>query len=775
MGHGRLGFSISQKVILLSLALLLITSFILGGIFLNTGTDVLVDRTFESIGQRIQDKGEDLKNRFALVRDDVRLLANLEETKSLLKAEEQGLSEEELEPLRLELQHEFGVILNIKPSYLHLRYIRANGDEIVRVDRSTRESDIITIPKGDLQNKAHRDYFQDAIAQPADTILIGDVDLNKEHGKVVVPHQVVVRFSTPLFYPTSGKLAGIVIINYEMGEDLESIQRSLTQGRQQMFITNFEGDYLYHPDENKRFGFVLGQRHLIQNDLPETKHIFFAHNHDYHSFLSSKDQHAYMYVFGQVDFDPDDPDRFLVVGIQEDHDQLISTQQSRLAGPLLWMILVALAAGLIMLFVVRYLLSPIHQVTEAIEHYGNTHSSLKELPVTRNDDAGVLARSFVTMVEKIDDTKNELRDLNSNLENIVGERTRKLHDSERLQRAILSTMQDGVLTTDFSGTVKGANLAAQKMFGYTEEEMLGQNMTAYVTGLNEDETVLYQESWHEDYRRGHKRDGSAFPVEVLINEGEYDEEPLYTAVIRDVTERLKADKLKAEFVSTVSHELRTPLTAMKGSLDLMSSGQIAVLPDATKPLMDIARSNASRLLLLINDILDMQKIAEGKMSYHFTPQSVSSLLKQAVASNQAYADQFNVTYEITSDLPEEVLVSADNNRLMQVMSNLMSNAAKFSHEGGVVEIAASTEEEQVRISVIDHGCGIPAEFHDRMFTKFAQADSSDTRQKGGSGLGLVITRSIVEDHKGEISFESQEGEGTTFYITLPIAANLQPA
>jgi signal transduction histidine kinase len=233
----------------------------------------------------------------------------------------------------------------------------------------------------------------------------------------------------------------------------------------------------------------------------------------------------------------------------------------------------------------------------------------------------------------------------------------------------------------------------------------------------------------------------------------------------DITESKKVERLKSEFISTVSHELRTPLTSIRGALGLLAGGVAGVLGDSARQLLDIALKNSERLTELINDILDIEKIESGKMKFELAPHAIGALVEQAIVANQAYAHTHGVRIEASGQLAS-VQVRVDAGRFAQVMANLLSNAAKFSPRGGVVEVAAVADAQRVRISVADHGAGIPESFRDRMFQKFSQADGSDTRAKGGTGLGLAITKSIVEGMGGEISYVTQAGQGTTFFVDL---------
>lgn len=244
--------------------------------------------------------------------------------------------------------------------------------------------------------------------------------------------------------------------------------------------------------------------------------------------------------------------------------------------------------------------------------------------------------------------------------------------------------------------------------------------------------------------------------------------PSLVVMYRDVTERKAAERAKNEFVSTVSHELRTPLTSMKGALKIASSGMVGEVPEKMQDLLGMAARNTDRLVTLINDILDLEKIEAMKMPFNLEKLEMEEVISQAVAANSFYAQKFNVTLEIDiDDTSAPYVTMGDKDRLLQVMDNLLSNAAKFSHEGGVVKISLFRYKDWIRMSVRDFGTGIPQSSQTKIFDKFVQSDSSDSRSKGGTGLGLAIVKPIIEAHNGAISFHSTENVGTEFYVDLP--------
>lgn len=239
--------------------------------------------------------------------------------------------------------------------------------------------------------------------------------------------------------------------------------------------------------------------------------------------------------------------------------------------------------------------------------------------------------------------------------------------------------------------------------------------------------------------------------------------------LRREHERTKeAYVVKSQFLSTVSHELRTPLTSIKGSIDLMNSGMMGEIPEKMQSLVEMAAKNSERLSNLIDDVLDLQKIESGEMYYHKEVLSVHDIVSEAVSANLGYATVNHVT--LAQEYPygeRPLLIEGDETRLMQVMANMISNAAKFSKEGGVVTVGCDRVDKMARIYVRDTGCGIPEGAEDKVFGRFSQLDSSDQRRAAGSGLGMNISKEIVEHLNGRIRYESELGKGTTFYIEFP--------
>ena len=353
-----------------------------------------------------------------------------------------------------------------------------------------------------------------------------------------------------------------------------------------------------------------------------------------------------------------------------------------------------------------------------------------------------------------------------------------LLEQARHTQAILDNIVDGIVTINQQGIIESFNPAASAIFGYTPDEVVGCNVSMLMPSPHREA--------HDDYLRnyqasgvaqiigitreleGQHKDGSLFPMELAVSEITQYGQPLYVGMVRNIAERKRMERMKSEFVSTVSHELRTPLTSISGALGLLAGGGLGELSKPAQQMVSIAHKNSHRLTHLINDLLDMEKIAAGMMHFEMQAQPLMPLIEQALDSHQTYGVEQQVQLMLQRGEFTDVRVRVDSQRLQQVLANLLSNAIKFSPEGGTVDISVQQMADQVRVSVVDHGPGIPDAFRAHIFEKFTQADSSDTRQKGGTGLGLAITRELVERMGGRVGFTSVEGKGASFWFELPL-------
>jgi len=341
-----------------------------------------------------------------------------------------------------------------------------------------------------------------------------------------------------------------------------------------------------------------------------------------------------------------------------------------------------------------------------------------------------------------------------------------------------------VFEVDPRATILDMNPAAENLFGYAGPEMVGRNGITMLFGGDD---RVRTEQWWADFVAAAKpativaehcvrRDGLEITVEWTLTPLVNDENKITSVVLqgRDITQQRAAERVRSEFASTLSHELRTPLTSILGSLQLLRSGVLGDVPKEQDEVVEIAERNGQRLLDLINEVLDIEKIESGRLTIVPEPVAIDHLVRESLRLNQGFADRFLVRLALEG-APPPAVVRADRKRLMQVMTNLLSNAAKFSPPKGTVDVALQVADGRVRVSVGDRGPGIPPAFRGRIFGRFAQADSADSRIKGGTGLGLAICKRLIEMMDGQIGFEDRPGGGTAFYFELPLLSDADAA
>ncbi len=365
----------------------------------------------------------------------------------------------------------------------------------------------------------------------------------------------------------------------------------------------------------------------------------------------------------------------------------------------------------------------------------------------------------------------------------------ELHQSNLLNKAILDSANLSIISTQTDGIITSFNLGAEKMLGYSAEEVIGK----YSPTLFHDPTEISEYAQKLSQKTGEeiqglklfvietesgasierewtyiRKDGSRLPVSLSIStlRDENGKVNGYLGIATDITERKRIDKMKNEFISTVSHELRTPLTSIRGSLGLLNAGMAGEIPKKAKDFISIALNNCERLIRLINDILDIEKMESGKMEFHPAKINMVALVQQSLEINKNYADSFKIKLVFETPATSPLFVFAEADKILQVLTNLISNAVKFSRPKGTVTIRILKEKNKVRVEIEDHGQGIPESFQKNIFKKFSQVDSSDNRQKGGTGLGLSISKAIIEKSGGKIDYRTKEGEGSVFYFEL---------
>ncbi len=345
----------------------------------------------------------------------------------------------------------------------------------------------------------------------------------------------------------------------------------------------------------------------------------------------------------------------------------------------------------------------------------------------------------------------------------------ELAEATRKEKLILDNAVDVICSIDDQGLFAAVNPAAQQSWGIAPEQLIGQSYTKLIARENVQE-------FRETLERIKTDGGTLASVEnrVITDSGDgldvqwslrwSDTEKLFFCVAHDVSDRKRVEQLKQDFVAMISHELRTPLTSLQAMLAMLANGTYGKITESGEQRLKSAKTGVNRLIMLINDLLDTEKLEAGKLSMTYKDVDLSAVVERSVETIQGFAEEHDVKVTV-SNKPIKVL--GDSDRLIQVMVNLLSNAIKYSEEDGTVEVNIEEDGQECVVIVVDHGAGIPKGFEDKIFQRYEQAPAADGKRRGGTGLGLPICKAIVEQHGGNIGVRQTAGGGSTFWFRIP--------
>jgi len=364
-------------------------------------------------------------------------------------------------------------------------------------------------------------------------------------------------------------------------------------------------------------------------------------------------------------------------------------------------------------------------------------------PTTGTDEIAVLDQSFHKMADTLTETAYR-------------------------QRALFENARDVLCWTDKTRHFIGANDAVQKVLGHEVKDLLGCRVEEFI-GYNERRNAIdaFSRSIHEDYlppveMTVRRKNGGSVDTSWLIKYSP--EEDAIFCVVRDISERKAAEKLRKEVLQMVNHDLRSPLSTIHVIYSVLKSGVGCSLNEKGEHQLAVANASINRMLRLINDLLDIEKLEAGLLKLECENVDVALVVEQSVQSVFLVAQQKHV--QVLTECPH-LIAFADKDRLVQILMNLLSNAIKFSPAGSTITVFGRQLGEEIELNVVDEGRGIPQSMKAAIFERFSQVQTSDATVKGGSGLGLAICKALVELHRGRIGVESEEGKGSRFYFTLP--------
>ncbi|MBX2866774.1 cell wall metabolism sensor histidine kinase WalK [Candidatus Kaiserbacteria bacterium] len=761
----------------------------------------LTDEATESFEAQVLSERKVLETSLSNIESMLRTIRGTPPFQGMIRADKNGgfdsLGNSTHEEWRDRLATIFASEMNSATFFGQLRYLDVTGQEVVRVD--LKDGAPVRVAEADLQYKGDRSYMQNAEVLTEDTVYVSPVSLNREGVDMVIeiPYVPVIRYVFPIFDEETGVRAGSLVGNVLFDELMKRTVLQTTTVTEVSLI-DAEGYYLLNRDTAKLWG--------SGRDLDTTENFF----KDFpglvgaltQGVVSSTETDTDVFAFAKVFPNPTDKTYYLSL-IQH-------TPKTVLFGPIEGVVIQLFVVGAVaasilavaLFFVIRLLLRPLKVVTAAAKQIGKGEFE-GNIKTSSRDEIGLLARaintmsrnlreSYSTMQSKVEEQTNELADKVGELENTKRALINVLDDVEEARRiaeveekktaAILGSIGDGLVVLDEQGRVVLVNKVFEELLGWKQSEVVGKVFIDVVPLIDESGTPLPKEKRliAQSLRKGvsnrgsrtgklsyQRKDGSLFPVAistapVIVNE----EVRGAVEVFRDITQEAQIDKAKTEFVSLASHQLRTPLTAVRWYVEMLLSEDAGALnTDQMDYVREIAEGN-HRMIDLVNALLNVSRIELGTFAVEVSdisiPDLVSGIAKDFTMQVQSKKQTLSIN---TDDAPE--VYPADPKLLGIVFQNLLSNAIKYTPEGGTVSCRVTKDTENVHIAVSDTGYGIPKEQQDKIFSKLFRADNVKAQDTTGTGLGLYIVKAIVEQSGGSISFESAEGKGTTFTVTLP--------
>jgi len=320
--------------------------------------------------------------------------------------------------------------------------------------------------------------------------------------------------------------------------------------------------------------------------------------------------------------------------------------------------------------------------------------------------------------------------------------------------------------------IESINPETERIFGYSFDEIVGDHLTALFSSPEQSDpkdftSMLYQRAIGKTLKfESRRKTGEPFPAEMTLSEYESVDGPRFLAITQDITEREKAEQFKQELLAMVSHDLRSPLTSVQGVMTLLAKGMYGQLNETGEKRVKVAEQSLMRLIHLVDDLLDLERMEAGKMQFSLELVPLSSIVDRSIESVYDFAQQSHIRIDA---VPIELQIYADEDRLTQVIVNLLSNAIKFSPSNSLITVEAKEDEGYVELCVHDRGPGVPAEHQDAIFQRFQQIESAFSTHKG-TGLGLAICKAIIEGHEGTIGVRSVVAKGSCFWFRIPTSS-----
>ena len=797
-------FSVRSKIVfvsfLLSLIFLVITLFVI----ISRVQLVLKDDLTNQLSNELRLITSQASTEFFSIRQDVRTLASIPELVAFLSitsTDDSSLNDQ----LHTFITNLFIAEGEHKQQYDQLRVFDTKGNELIRVDFEDDKSAIV-FTKENLQNKANRDYFIQANTQPVGSLFTSNVSLNREgiNEEIELPYQPVVRYALPLFNAL-GERVGLFVANVRIDMVLQKIQEAQTDST--FLVVNDQGYYLLHADSTKLWGSTedLNSGENILKDIPSlSPNIFTESSHKQeidNTFIFSE-----KIPLGSKDF----PVNLILIkgkslyAIFEPIRNLVFS-----VGFINMSILLGIIT--IFFFYVGRLLRPLKILTTSAYAIGEGNFDVR-LPMNATGEIGALAVAFSKMKDKLGKQythfESSLIQKNTDLEKDKAEleKTRlatinvleDLAEEKARDEAILKSLGEGLIVTNKEGKIILVNEVFTKILGFTGKEVQGKKLSEVVEMYDEHDVKiaeskrLINQALRNKYITTPKqeikykrKDGTLFPVFITVAPVIIDNVVSGAVeVFRDITKEDEIDKAKTEFVSLASHQLRTPLSSVNWYVEMLLDGDAGKLTEEQRThLVEIQEGN-QRMIDLVNALLNVSRLELGTFTVEPKKTNMKKLLLDVVKEEmpQILEKKISLKKKFSRNIPD---IKVDPKLTWIIFQNYLSNAVKYTSKNGSVTVSLSVvkagkkcmgkkvNEDVLCYSVADTGCGIPKNQQDKIFSKLFRADNVRSMDVSGTGLGLYVIKSILDEAGGSVGFTSTEGKGSTFFVTIPLSGMKQ--
>ncbi|MDH5614099.1 MAG: ATP-binding protein [Gammaproteobacteria bacterium] len=785
-------FNITQKISLLSVFLITLTATGVAFVFYYSSSKILISHTLKDLSHHVENQGDHLFQKMEAIIEDVQFLSNMPPVQGIVRASQSGGFDKKGNSSRTlwqkRLSSIFATLMHSHQEYAQIRYIDAKGYELLRVERD-KHGRVARIPNKDLQFKGDRPYFTETIQLPEGGIYLSEIDLNREHGKIVVPHTPMLRAATPI-YTKTGDVFGLVIINMDLTNEFANLQHQHHKLGHTLYVTNDRGDFLIHPVKDRSFGFDLGRNYKLQKEFPHLTQIF-SPGEKSKSIIKNIQTggETIASVFVKFDLPLANQQRFITMGMTLPYSDILSAQTQPLTDSI-WLSVILIFAGITLSYIFsERVVIPIKQIARSVNDYASGKTDWK-MPATHNDEIGMLARTFESMTKQITNNQNSLLHLNQSLEKKVALRTR---DLSRF-KTTLDMIHDSVFIFD-PITLKFiyVNQGAINLTGYSRNEFMSmtpvdlQNTFSEIDFREELNILIEEENPHLTYQAINiTKDKREIPVEIFLQYvNPPGEKPRFVIISHDIVlrkkieediinaknEAEKANKIKSEFLARVSHELRTPMNAILGFGQLLNENEDSGLDETHKMYVEEMMKAGYHLLGLINEVLDLSQIESGKIEINKEFFDCHQAIRECLSIMKPIADKRGITLEYCADDNILAKINNDKKRFMEIMLNFVSNAIKYNRPEGRVTITLDDlSNQRIRINITDTGMGLDDEQQQHLFNPFYRA-GAEYSQIEGTGIGLVIVKQLVESMGGNLGFSSIVNKGSTFWVEFDIESD----